>query len=109
MTLDFRMSTTGLHSDILLPAASWYEKNDLSTSDMHPFIHPFSKAIDPVWESRSDWDIFKGIAAKFSQLTEGHLGNETDVVLLPLQHAYVCGSNCLFFQVKLPNGAPRFY
>ena len=86
VTLDFRMSTTGLHSDILLPAASWYEKNDLSTSDMHPFIHPFSKAIDPVWESRSDWDIFKGIAAKFSQLTEGHLGNETDVVLLPLQH-----------------------
>jgi len=57
VTIDYRMSTTGLHSDILLPAASWYEKNDLSTSDMHPFIHPFSRAVDPVWESRSDWDI----------------------------------------------------
>ena len=86
VTLDFRMSTTGLHSDILLPAASWYEKNDLSTSDMHPFIHPFSRAVDPVWESRTDWDIFKGLAEKFSKLAKGHLDNETDIVLLPLQH-----------------------
>lgn len=86
VTLDYRMSTTALHSDILLPAASWYEKNDLSTSDMHPFIHPFNKAVDPVWESRSDWDIYKGLARKFSEISKGHLGKETDVVLLPLQH-----------------------
>ena len=86
VTIDYRMSTTGLHSDILLPAASWYEKNDLSTSDMHPFIHPFSMAVDPVWESRSDWDIFKGLAKKLSDLSNGHLGKEKDIVLLPLQH-----------------------
>jgi len=41
-TLDFRMSTTCLYSDVVLPTASWYEKNDLNTSDMHPFIHPLS-------------------------------------------------------------------
>ena len=29
------MSTTCLYSDIVLPTASWYEKNDLNTSDMH--------------------------------------------------------------------------
>ena len=86
VTLDYRMSTTTLHSDIILPAATWYEKNDLSTSDMHPFIHPFSKAVDPVWEARSDWDIFKGLAKRFSELTENHLGKEKDIVLLPLQH-----------------------
>ncbi|HPA87499.1 MAG TPA: nitrate reductase subunit alpha [Bacteroidales bacterium] len=86
VTLDYRMSTTALHSDIILPAATWYEKDDLSTSDMHPFIHPFSKAVDPLWESRSDWDIFKGLAKKFSELAPGHLGKEKDVVLLPLQH-----------------------
>lgn len=86
VTIDYRMSTTGLHSDILLPAASWYEKNDLSTTDMHPFIHPFSRAVDPVWESKSDWDIFRGIAQQFSLLAVGHLGVETDMVLQPLQH-----------------------
>ena len=86
VTLDFRMSTTCLYSDIVLPTATWYEKDDMNTSDMHPFIHPLSKAVDPVWESRSDWDIFKGIAKKFSQLCEGHLGVEQDLVTVPLMH-----------------------
>src|SRR3546814_3172323 len=34
--LDFRMSTTCLYGDIVLPTATWYEKDDLNTSDMHP-------------------------------------------------------------------------
>ena len=50
VTLDFRMSTTCLYSDIVLPTATWYEKNDLNTSDMHPFIHPLSTAVDPAWQ-----------------------------------------------------------
>ena len=86
VTLDFRMSTTCLHSDIILPTATWYEKNDLNTSDMHPFIHPLSKAVDPAWESRSDWDIYKGVAKKFSELTVGHLGLEKDIVAVPVLH-----------------------
>ena len=86
VTLDFRMSTTCVYSDIVLPTASWYEKNDLNTSDMHPFIHPLSKAIDPVWQSKSDWEIYKGFAKKFSELCEGHLGFEKEIVLNPIQH-----------------------
>jgi nitrate reductase alpha subunit len=86
VTLDFRMSTTCLYSDIVLPTASWYEKNDLNTSDMHPFIHPLSAAVDPVWESRSDWEIYKGFAKTFSELCVGHLGVERDTVLTPLMH-----------------------
>jgi nitrate reductase alpha subunit len=86
VTLDFRMSTTCLYSDIVLPTATWYEKNDLNTSDMHPFIHPLSAAVDPVWESRSDWEIYKGFAKAFSEVCVGHLGVEQDVVLTPLMH-----------------------
>ncbi|WP_213989346.1 nitrate reductase subunit alpha [Sodalis sp. dw_96] len=86
VTLDFRMSSTCLYSDIVLPTATWYEKDDLNTSDMHPFIHPFSAAVDPAWESKSDWEIYKGIAKAFSQVCRGHLGVETDVVTLPIQH-----------------------
>ncbi|MDH5206142.1 MAG: nitrate reductase subunit alpha, partial [Hylemonella sp.] len=86
VTLDFRMSTTCLYSDIVLPTATWYEKNDLNTSDMHPFIHPLSTAVDPAWQSRSDWDIYKGLAKKFSELCVGHLGVEREMVLSPLQH-----------------------
>ncbi len=86
VTLDFRMSTTCVYSDIVLPTATWYEKNDLNTSDMHPFIHPLSRAVDPAWESRSDWDIYKGFAKKFSEVCVGHLGVEKDVVALPILH-----------------------
>jgi len=85
-TLDFRMNGTGLHSDIVLPAATWYEKHDISSTDMHPFVHPFNPAINPPWETRSDWDIFKTIAHRFSQLAETHLGTRTDIVMAPLQH-----------------------
>jgi len=86
VTLDFRMSTTCLYSDIVLPTATWYEKNDLNTSDMHPFIHPLSTAVDPAWQSRSDWDIYKGFAKKFSEVCQGHLGVESDLVFTALAH-----------------------
>ena len=86
VTLDFRMSTTCVYSDIVLPTATWYEKNDLNTSDMHPFIHPLSAAVDPAWEARSDWDIYKGIARAFSEVAPEVLGVEEDTVLTPILH-----------------------
>ncbi len=86
VTVDYRMTTSSLHSDIVLPAASWYEKNDISSTDMHPFIHPFCKAVDPVWESRNDWDFFKQLSKKFSELCVPHLGIEKDILLQPLMH-----------------------
>ncbi len=86
VTLDFRMSTTCLYSDIVLPTATWYEKNDLNTSDMHPFIHPLSAAVDPAWQARSDWEIYKGFAKAFSDVCVGHLGVEKEVVMTPIMH-----------------------
>ena len=90
VTLDFRMSTTCVYSDIVLPTATWYEKNDLNTSDMHPFIHPLTAAVDPVWECKSDWEIYKAIAKKFSEIAPEVLGVEKDVVLTPI-HARHAG------------------
>ncbi len=86
VTIDFRMSTTAVYSDIVLPTASWYEKNDLNTSDMHPFIHPLQAAVDPAYESKSDWEIFKSIAKKFQEVAPEILGKETDIVALPILH-----------------------
>lgn len=86
VTADFRMTTTSLHSDILLPAATWYEKNDLSSTDMHPYIHPFCKAVDPMWEARTDWEIFTSLARVFSPLGKKHLGVQEDIVMSPMGH-----------------------
>src|ERR1019366_9543212 len=63
--LNFRMDTSALYSDLVLPAATWYEKSDLNTTDMHSFIHPLSKAVPPCWEAKSDWQIFRTISKKF--------------------------------------------
>ena len=52
--IDFRMAGTALYSDIVLPTATWYEKDDLSSTDMHPFVHPFQAAVDPLWEAETD-------------------------------------------------------
>ena len=86
LSIDFRMTSTTLLSDLVLPAATWYEKADLSSTDMHPYVHAFSPAIDPPWETRSDYDAFDTIARAFSRLAEKHLGVRTDVVMTPLQH-----------------------
>ncbi|MFA5628006.1 MAG: nitrate reductase subunit alpha [Thiohalomonadaceae bacterium] len=84
--INFRLNSTGAYSDIILPTATWYEKNDLNTTDMHPFIHPLSEAVSPGWESKSDWQIFKSLAKKFSELSGKHLGVKQDLVALPMQH-----------------------
>jgi nitrate reductase alpha subunit len=85
-TLDFRMTGSGLYSDVVLPAATWYEKHDISSTDMHPFIHSFNPAISPPWETRTDWDIFNTIARSFSKLAKSALGVRQDVIAAPLLH-----------------------
>ncbi|HEV2452204.1 MAG TPA: nitrate reductase subunit alpha [Streptosporangiaceae bacterium] len=86
VAIDFRMTSTCLYSDIVLPAATWYEKYDLSSTDMHPFVHSFNPAIAPPWETRTDFDIFSRVAAEFSRLAATHLGVRQDVVAAPLGH-----------------------
>ncbi len=85
-TIDFRMTSTCTYADIVLPAATWYEKHDISTTDMHPFVHSFNPAIAPPWQTRTDFDAFTLIARDFSRLAVRHLGTRTDVIAAPLMH-----------------------
>ncbi len=85
--INFRMDTSALYSDIVLPTATWYEKNDLNSTDLHSYIHPLAEVVPPCWESRSDWDIFKAFAKKFSELAPDHFPEPVrEVVAVPLQH-----------------------
>ncbi len=86
LSADFRMTSTTLLSDIVLPAATWYEKHDLSSTDMHPFVHAFTPAIDPPWEAKSDFELFHLLAEKLSDLARTHLGVRKDLVSVPLMH-----------------------
>ncbi|BEU88096.1 nitrate reductase subunit alpha [Selenomonas sp. TAMA-11512] len=85
--LDFRMASTALYSDVVLPTATWYEKDDLSSTDMHPFVHVFQAAVDPLWESRTDWNIFRTLAEAVSKLAkEIDFPVYRDIVPTPLGH-----------------------
>lgn len=85
--LNFRMDTSALYSDIVLPAATYYEKDDLSSTDMHSYIHPLQAAVPPCWEAKSDWAIFRDLAWHTQQIAERHFPRPvTDIVITPLQH-----------------------
>ncbi len=85
--LNFRMDSSALYSDMVLPAASWYEKADLNSTDMHSFIHPLSEAVPPVWESKTDWNIFKDLAKSTSEMAKKYMkGTYKDIVTSPLSH-----------------------
>jgi len=57
VTLDWRMSQTALHSDYVLPAAAWYEKDDITwATPIAPFAHVTTRAVAPRAEAKSDWE-----------------------------------------------------
>jgi DMSO reductase family type II enzyme molybdopterin subunit len=68
VTIDWRMSNTALHSDYVLPAAGWYEKDDICWgSPVAPFCHITSRAVEPLGSSRTDWEIHCLLLKKLQQ------------------------------------------
>jgi len=68
VTLDWRMSNTALHSDYVLPAAGWYEKDDITWgSAIVPYSHVTTAAVNPVGESKTDWQFHCVFMKKIQQ------------------------------------------
>ncbi len=68
VSIDFRISGTGLHSDILLPAAQHYEKLGYHIPTPHQMVLTFSdKAAEPAGEALSEWEIYQRILKKLSE------------------------------------------
>jgi biotin/methionine sulfoxide reductase len=65
---------TARHADIVLPATTTLERNDVGGSSRDPFILAMHRAIDPVGEARNDFDIFRALAQRLgyeAAFTEG--------------------------------------
>jgi len=61
--VNFRMSETSRWSDIILPAAYWYEKNDLKyLASFIPYVHLGDRAVPPLGEAKPEWEIFARLA-----------------------------------------------
>ncbi|MCP5069697.1 MAG: molybdopterin-dependent oxidoreductase, partial [bacterium] len=58
VTVDWHMSQTALHSDYVLPAAGWYERDDIVwATPLAPFTQATTKAVEPYAGSKTDWEI----------------------------------------------------
>ena len=56
-------TATARHADIVLPATTTLERNDIGSAHPRPFVIAMEKAIEPVGEARNDFDILRALAA----------------------------------------------
>lgn len=66
---DAQWTASARHADIVLPATTSYERNDIEQVGDYALSHivPMKKIVDPVFEARSDFDIFAAIADKLGK------------------------------------------
>ncbi len=65
VSIDFRLNFTGLHSDIILPAAQHYEKVAFHIPTPHVMHLTFSdRAAAPAGEAKPEWEIYQLILKK---------------------------------------------
>lgn len=62
---DMIMNETARYADLVLPICHWFEQEDIgATYPQNPFLEFQEKAIEPLYESRSDFDIVKDLAGR---------------------------------------------
>ncbi|MCP5042451.1 MAG: molybdopterin-dependent oxidoreductase [bacterium] len=67
VTLDWRMTSTALQSDYVLPAAAWYERDEHKwVTPLSPFIHSGEKATT-FYEAKSDWEIISRLTERVDE------------------------------------------
>jgi len=60
---DISMTESAQYADIVLPAAHWFEVNDVSMCfGTHPYTLLQEKAVEPLYECKGDFEIFKLLA-----------------------------------------------
>ena len=64
VVIDTEFTDTARYADIVLPAAFWFEVNDLRVAYNNPYILMQEKAIEPLYESKPDLEIVTLIARK---------------------------------------------
>jgi biotin/methionine sulfoxide reductase len=57
-------TATARHADIVLPATTSLERNDIGCARRDPFIIAMQQAVAPIGQARNDFDIFKDLAQR---------------------------------------------
>jgi nitrate reductase alpha subunit len=78
--VNIKMSTTALKSDIVLPAAFYYERRGIKYAQSYvPYYVVGDKAVEPLGEAKTEWEIFGLLARKIQErATARNVGVVTD-------------------------------
>lgn len=82
VTVEHFFTATTAYTDIILPAATFFEKPDILGSYWHPFIAYNQRAIAPLQESKDEYEIARLIAKELS-----HLGHSQALEILKQDNA----------------------
>lgn len=64
----FRMDFPALHADLVLPTPTGYEKDDLNYSNRTRKVIAQNRAVIPLGESRTEWNLFRDLAAACARI-----------------------------------------
>ncbi|MFQ5514470.1 MAG: molybdopterin-dependent oxidoreductase [Myxococcota bacterium] len=68
VAVNFRMSTSALAADYILPAAAYYEKYGVKYAQTYvPYLIVAAKAVEPLGEARPEWEIFGRLARRIQE------------------------------------------
>lgn len=67
VNVNYRMDSSALWADYVLPAASHYEAWETRQFPFHPFLNISSAPVEPLGDSRPDWDIAALLCEKIQQ------------------------------------------
>lgn len=65
VTVDSVLTDTARYSDLVLPVAQWFEQSDVTQGGEVPTVSYSEKAIEPLYESKTDAEIMHLIAEQF--------------------------------------------
>lgn len=71
-------TATARHADIVFPATTALERNDIGGASRDPYILAMQQVVPPVAEARDDYDIFAGLAERLGAAEAFTEGRTTD-------------------------------
>ena len=89
--VNFKVSTSGMYGDLILPTSGYYERDSLKYSQAYiPYLLLCEKAVEPLGEAKPEWEIFGLMARKLQErakergvgVVRDSVGGDTDLSIV---------------------------
>ena len=78
VNLDFQKTTSSKYSHVCLPGVSWYEKTELVSTPVHPYVQLMQPAIKPVGDCKPELWIMRELAKRINPGDEKYFYPDLD-------------------------------